>query len=124
MIAPIRSLIAPLAVSALSLASLISAKQLQSHHKSRPNVHFHVDDTPSLAARATANTTAVLDVFQVYDPVVLPASTSYGACADETILLMDHKFGYSYGEPYVGKSEMLCHLCAVALQRRGHLRWQ
>ncbi|PKX95727.1 uncharacterized protein P174DRAFT_404651 [Aspergillus novofumigatus IBT 16806] len=49
---------------------------------------------------STSNTTEVLEVFQVYQPV----STTGGAdsaCNDE-ILLMDHVFAYSYGKPFVG----------------------
>jgi hypothetical protein len=50
---------------------------------------------------STSNTTGVLEVFQVYQPV----STTGGAdsaCNDE-ILLMDHVFAYSYGKPFVGQ---------------------
>lgn len=50
---------------------------------------------------STSNATGVLEVFQVYQPV----STSGGAdsaCKDE-ILLMDHVFAYSYGQPFVGQ---------------------
>ncbi|OJI88926.1 hypothetical protein ASPTUDRAFT_49841 [Aspergillus tubingensis CBS 134.48] len=42
---------------------------------------------------------ALLEVFEVYQPV----STGHGSVGcNEEILLMDHVFGYSYGEPYVG----------------------
>ncbi|KAI3005587.1 hypothetical protein CBS147346_4253 [Aspergillus niger] len=42
---------------------------------------------------------AVLEVFEVYQPV----PTGHGSVGcNEAILLMDHVFGYSYGEPYVG----------------------
>ncbi|OJJ68484.1 hypothetical protein ASPBRDRAFT_57866 [Aspergillus brasiliensis CBS 101740] len=42
---------------------------------------------------------ALLEVFEVYQPV----PTGHGSVGcNEEILLMDHVFGYSYGEPYVG----------------------
>lgn len=45
---------------------------------------------------------ALLEVFEVYQPV----STGHGSVGcNEEILLMDHVFGYSYGEPYVGRTE-------------------
>ncbi|KAG2025657.1 hypothetical protein GB937_002376 [Aspergillus fischeri] len=49
---------------------------------------------------STSNTTDVLEVFQVYQPV----STTGGAdsACDDEILLMDHVFAYSYGKPFVG----------------------
>ncbi|GAA91928.1 peptide-N4-(N-acetyl-beta-D-glucosaminyl) asparaginase amidase N [Aspergillus luchuensis IFO 4308] len=42
---------------------------------------------------------ALLEVFEVYQPV----PTGHGSVGcNEEVLLMDHVFGYSYGEPYVG----------------------
>ena len=46
-----------------------------------------------------ATASDVLDVFQVYRPVSLVA----GSSCNEEILLLDHVFGYSYGQPFVGK---------------------
>ena len=43
---------------------------------------------------------ALLEDFEVYQPV--PISHGKAGCNEE-VLLMDYVFGYSYGEPYVGK---------------------
>lgn len=53
------------------------------------------------ASASTSNTTGALEVFQVYQPVSLSGGAD-SACNDE-ILLMDHVFAYSYGEPFVGQ---------------------
>lgn len=73
------------------------------------------------AAPLPSATSSVLDVFQVYQPVLTPngatdettlgdgsenttslASASSGASCQ--VLLMDHVFAFSYGAPFVGKS--------------------
>ncbi|KAL1965615.1 hypothetical protein VTN77DRAFT_5292 [Rasamsonia byssochlamydoides] len=49
-----------------------------------------------------ANSSAVLVDFQVYKPVEFdPESTS----CNEVLLLMDHQFAFSYGQPFVGNYE-------------------
>jgi hypothetical protein len=67
-----------------------------------------------------APVTSVLECFQVYQPVLLPAGavdqTASGDGSENTtviipiksnsscqVLLMDHSFGYSYGMPFVGE---------------------
>jgi hypothetical protein len=79
---------------------------------SKSHLEKHAAPTPSA-------TSSVLDVFQVYQPVLTPegatdetilvdgsesttslASASSGASCQ--VLLMDHVFAYSYGEPFVG----------------------
>jgi hypothetical protein len=76
------------------------------------------------AAPLPSATSSVLDVFQVYQPVLTPdgatdettlgdgsenttslASASSGASCQ--VLLMDHVFALSYGAPFVGKSVSL-----------------
>jgi hypothetical protein len=47
------------------------------------------------------SSTALQDVFQVYQPVPLAPSGEIGC--DIELLLMDHVFGASYGAPFVGK---------------------
>lgn len=49
---------------------------------------------------------ALLNDFQVYEPVLTPTGSSnqYG-CIYET-LLMNHSFAYSYGVPFVGRRPM------------------
>lgn len=49
-----------------------------------------------------SNSTGVLDVFQVYQPVPFGANGSSNSCSEE-LLLMEHVFGNSYGKPFVGK---------------------
>jgi len=49
----------------------------------------------------TPSSTALQDVFQVYQPV--PFNSSGDTGCDVEILLMDHVFGASYGAPFVGK---------------------
>lgn len=82
---------------------------------------------PSSAAMSAA---AVLEDFQVYQPVLTPSGatdeTVLGNGSENTtiigqtasvssceVLLMEHSFGYSYGIPFVGKSLPLryCHSC-------------
>jgi hypothetical protein len=53
------------------------------------------------ASASTSNATGALEVFQVYQPLSLSGGAD-SACNDE-ILLMDHVFAYSYGEPFVGQ---------------------
>jgi hypothetical protein len=74
------------------------------------------------APSASASALAVLEVFQVYQPVLTPSGatdeTILGNGAENTttiaqaaasssceVLLMEHSFGYSYGIPFVGKFE-------------------
>lgn len=45
---------------------------------------------------------AVLEVFQVYQPVSDTGRDGNGSACYEEILLLDHVFGYSYGHPFVG----------------------
>lgn len=70
-------------------------------------------------AVVAAPTSAVLECFQVYPPVLFPTAgdntvssdglenTNSIATADATrscqVLLMEHSFGYSYGIPFVGE---------------------
>lgn len=64
----------------------------------------------SATTTTTAATATVLDVFQVHQPVLTPdgatldSAKSIGGAACQ-VLLMDHVFAYSYGEPYVGTYE-------------------
>jgi hypothetical protein len=56
------------------------------------------------AVPAPAATSSVLEVFQVYQPVLTPSeatdeTTSSSPCE---VLLMQHTFAYSYGQPFVG----------------------
>lgn len=95
-----------------------STTALKSHHKGLPLINPDFNERSTIAARADANATSLLDVFQVYDPVTVPANGSYGACNGETILLMDRKFGYSYGEPYVGKGSLI--LCSSKVSDSCH----
>lgn len=74
---------------------------------------------PGPAATATSSSAPVLEVFQVYQPILTPegltdqtitsdrifnttvvaGDTAVSSC---TQLLMYHSFGYSYGQPFVG----------------------
>jgi len=96
------------------------------------------------AARAPAATpsTAVLECFQVYQPVLFPSGavdetvTSDGSDNTTTIaptasasscevLLMEHSFGFSYGIPFVGmllRLPFLFHYVNKHLQETTHLR--
>lgn len=77
----------------------------------------------SVVASSIQETASVLEDFEVYPPVLTPSgltdqtidrngdlNTSVIATIDPessyTILLMKHDFGYSYGEPYVGESNL------------------
>lgn len=72
-------------------------------------------------ATGSTTSTVVLEVFQVYQPVLTPSGatdettasdgsgntttiSSAAAASSCEVLLMDHHFAYSYGEPYVGMS--------------------
>jgi hypothetical protein len=74
-----------------------------------------------VASSAAPTPTGLLDVFQVYQPVLTPqgatdqtvssegvegTSTIAAAASPDSceVLLMDHVFAYSYGIPFVGKS--------------------
>jgi hypothetical protein len=60
------------------------------------------DGLPSLVhSPLTHSSTALQDVFQVYQPVSFNSSGDTGC--DVEVLLMDHVFGASYGVPFVGK---------------------
>ncbi|KAF8629983.1 hypothetical protein AX15_003172 [Amanita polypyramis BW_CC] len=48
------------------------------------------------------NSTAVLDVFQVYKPVIFQRQ---GDDCNQVLLLMEHQFALSYGKPFVGNYE-------------------
>lgn len=48
-----------------------------------------------------SNSTGVLDVFQVYQPI--PFADDGASRCNITLLLMEHEFAYSYGQPFVGK---------------------
>lgn len=52
-----------------------------------------------------SSSAGLLEVFQVYQPVS-SAPAGLGGC-DLDLLLMDHVFGYSYGHPFVGTSEVI-----------------
>ncbi|KAL2828661.1 peptide N-acetyl-beta-D-glucosaminyl asparaginase amidase A-domain-containing protein [Aspergillus cavernicola] len=46
---------------------------------------------------------ALLEVFQVYRPVLVQEDSN--SLCDEQILLLDHVYGFSYGQPFVGYYE-------------------
>lgn len=77
------------------------------------------------AAAASATPTGLLEVFQVYQPVLTPQgatdetilsdgvenTTTVAAAASPSsceVLLMDHVFAYSYGIPFVGTWSSSC----------------
>jgi hypothetical protein len=83
-----------------------------------PDYHLVKHSAPVPAATPSS---AVLEVFQVYQPVLTPKGVTDETAADngveETttiastseatsckVLLMDHSFGYSYGMPFIGMS--------------------
>ena len=47
------------------------------------------------------NSTGVLDVFQVYQPVQFDASGTNGC--NKQLVLVEHTFASSYGQPFVGE---------------------
>jgi hypothetical protein len=49
---------------------------------------------------SAANTSSVLNVFEVYKPVEFDPPSQ--GCS-EVLLLMEHEFALSYGKPFVGK---------------------
>ncbi|KAL5042288.1 hypothetical protein BDW71DRAFT_190307 [Aspergillus fruticulosus] len=51
-------------------------------------------------ARLISPSSAVLEVFEVYQPV--PFNDQNNSSCNEEILLLNHVFGYSYGQPFVG----------------------
>ncbi|KAL4900598.1 hypothetical protein BDW74DRAFT_94574 [Aspergillus multicolor] len=53
-----------------------------------------------LCAGLISPSTAILEVFQVYQPVSIGGQS--GSSCSEDVLLLDHVFGYSYGQPFVG----------------------
>ncbi len=92
---------------------------LQSQLSYRNNVQAAVVATTPTSS-ASPSSTAVLEVFQVYQPVLTPEGptaetiSSDGSLNTTTIeptgnadsctkLLMEYSFGFSYGRPFVGK---------------------
>ena len=84
----------------------------------------------STAPSASVSASAVLEVFQVYQPVLTPSgatdetilgngaenTTTIGQAAANSgceVLLMDHSFGFSYGIPFVGKFGIVLYILAV-----------
>lgn len=76
-------------------------------------------------ASPSPTSTSVLECFQVYEPVLTPAGpvdqiTAVNGESDTvvlektsetescTVVLMDHVFAYSYGQPFVSKSKKAC----------------
>ncbi|KAL4750809.1 hypothetical protein BDW72DRAFT_109670 [Aspergillus terricola var. indicus] len=53
-----------------------------------------------LCSRLISPSSAVLEVFEVYQPV--PSNNQNDTSCNEEILLLNHVFGYSYGQPFVG----------------------
>jgi hypothetical protein len=103
-----------------ALNGCMSAGNVQGDEISSANFDLVKDAVPAPSAPASAP--AVLEVFQVYQPVLTPSGatdeTILGNGAENTttiaqaaasssceVLLMDHSFGYSYGVPFVGKFE-------------------
>lgn len=85
-----------------------------------PSASFSLVKHAVAAPSATPSSTAVLEVFQVYQPVLTPSGatddTTTGDGSENTttiaqsgtassceVTLMVHSFGYSYGMPFVGK---------------------
>jgi hypothetical protein len=79
---------------------------------------------------SSASAPAILEVFQVYQPVLTPLGatdeTTLGNGGENTttiaqaaasssceVLLMDHSFGFSYGIPFVGKFENVLYTLCV-----------
>lgn len=90
------------------------------------------DDVSATISSMTATSTPILEVFQVYQPVLTPTglideTISSDGIANTTSLtspnsttacskvLMDHSFGYSYGQPFVGKTPYFC-IIAISLR--------
>jgi hypothetical protein len=103
-----------------ALNGCMSADNAQKDEISSPSFDLVKYAVPAPSASASAP--AVLEVFQVYQPVLTPSGatdeTILGNGAENTttiaqaaasssceVLLMDHSFGYSYGIPFVGKLE-------------------
>jgi hypothetical protein len=76
---------------------------------------------------ASASTSGVLEVFQVYQPVFTPSGATDETTSDNRsenttaiaqiaatmscqVLLMEHSFAYSYGLPFVGQCDSSCSL--------------
>jgi hypothetical protein len=55
-----------------------------------------------LCSRLIPPSSAVLEVFEVYQPV--SSKNHNDTSCNEEILLLNHVFGYSYGQPFVGKT--------------------
>lgn len=89
------------------------------------------------AAPTPSATSSVLDVFQVYQPVLTPqgatdetildngsenttslASASSGASCQ--VLLMEYVFAFSYGAPFVGKFGLFLYLAWLTDDRKLH----
>lgn len=66
-----------------------------SHASGSQNPNLEVSKRQSAAS-------ALLNDFQVYEPVLTPTGSSNQYGCIYTTLLMDHSFGYSYGMPFVG----------------------
>ena len=78
-----------LCVSMLPWLQNVLAQQL-------PNIDIWKRQTP-------APSSSVLVDFQVVEPVLTPTGSGDQYGCVYTQLLMDHSFGYSYGQPFVGR---------------------
>ena len=86
--------------------------------ETHPAAYEHLVKYTAAASSATPTPTGVLEVFQVYQPVLTPQgatdetvlsdgqenTTSIAPASSSSceVLLMDHIFAYSYGIPFVG----------------------
>jgi hypothetical protein len=96
----------------------------------------HLEKYAAVTPPPPANS-SVLDVFQVYQPVLTPsgptdevilgdgaentttiASASSGASCQ--VVLMEHVFALSYGQPFVGMWSLLSHLAQLTRGRKLH----
>lgn len=88
-----------------------------------PATYEHLVKYAAVASSATPTPTGVLDVFQVYQPVLTPKGAvdetilsdgqentttiaSVSSSSSCEVLLMKHDFAYSYGIPFVGKNNI------------------
>lgn len=58
-------------------------------------------DVSRRQSQSSSAANGLLEVFQVYQPVPFAAGTNEGC--DLEVLLMDHVFAFSYGQPFVGE---------------------
>jgi hypothetical protein len=105
-------------IFASRLYDFLQGAGLEVNHPLPPLFDLIKHTVPSLVATSA---TATLEVFQVYQPVVIPSKGTnrtrllngsgdakiVGQAVTEPtceVLLMEHSFGYSYGVPFLGMS--------------------